>query len=128
MVLGLGIDLVETARIAQGLERTPGLLDRVWTEAEVAFCAPRADRIQALAARFAAKEACLKALGTGWSEGLAFDQVEVVREGNTPPTLRLTGRAAERAAAMGVVRIHLSLTHQPGVAGAVGVLEGPDGT
>ena len=124
MVLGLGIDLMETERLATALSRTQGFEERVFTPEEIAFCAARKDRVQALAARFAAKEACLKALGTGWSAGLGFRQVEVVRDGEGPPTLRLHGAAAERAAALGVTRIHVSLTHQPGAAAAVVVLEG----
>lgn len=124
MVLGLGIDLVETGRIAAALARTPGFESRVFTPAERLSCASRKDRVQALAARFAAKEACLKALGTGWSQGLGFLQVEVVREGEGPPGLRLHGAAAARAAALGVARVHVSLTHQEGAAAAVVVLEG----
>ena len=123
MILGLGIDLVETERLAQALARTQGFEARVFTEGESADCAARGDRVQALAARFAAKEACLKALGTGWAQGLGFRQVEVVREDGGPPRLKLHGAAAERAASMGVTRIHVSLSHQPGAAAAVVVLE-----
>ena len=123
MVVGIGIDLVETERIASALERTPGFEEKVFTPAERSACAGRADRVQALAARFAAKEACLKALGTGWAAGLGFSQIEVVREDGGPPSLRLEGAAAERAAALGVTRIHVSLTHQPSAVAAVVVLE-----
>ena len=124
MVLGLGIDLVETGRLAAALDRTAGFEARVFTEEERRVCAGRGDRVQALAARFAAKEACLKALGTGWSGGLAFRQVEVVGGAGAPPALRLHGAAAARAQALGVTRIHVSLTHQPGTSAAVVVLEG----
>jgi holo-[acyl-carrier protein] synthase len=127
VIVGLGIDLVETGRIATALARTPGFEGRVFTAAERAVCAGRKDRVQALAARFAAKEACLKALGTGWSEGLGFLQIEVVRDGDGPPALRLHGAAAERAARLGVRRIHVSLTHQDSAAAAVVVLEGEGG-
>jgi holo-[acyl-carrier protein] synthase len=123
VVIGLGIDLVETERLSRALARTAGFEARVFTEGESAACAGRGDRVQALAARFAAKEACLKALGTGWSGGLGFRQVEVVRERSGPPALRLHGAAAARAASLGVTRIHVSLTHQPGAAAAVVVLE-----
>ena len=125
MIVGLGIDVVEVQRLADALSRHGDrLVARVFTGAERAGCDARADRVLALAARFAAKEACLKALGTGWAEGLGFRDVEVVREGNKPPRLVLHGAAARRAAALGVVRSHVSLTHQPGVAAAVVVLEG----
>lgn len=123
MILGLGIDLVETGRLAEALDRTQGFEARVFTEGESADCAGRGDRVQALAARFAAKEACLKALGTGWAQGLGFRQVEVVREESGSPRLKLHGAAAARAESLGVTRIHVSLSHQPGTAAAVVVLE-----
>jgi holo-[acyl-carrier protein] synthase len=124
VIVGLGIDVVEVARLASALNRHGDhFVDRVFTVAEQAACDARGDRVLALAARFAAKEACLKALGTGWAEGLGFRDVEVVREGNQPPRLVLHGAAALRAEALGVVRSHVSLTHQPGTAAAVVILE-----
>ena len=124
MIVGLGIDVVEVARFAAALGRHGDpFIDRVFTEAERAACDPRGDRVLALAARFAAKEACLKALGTGWAEGLGFRDVEIVREGSRPPRLVLHGEAARRAEVLGVVRSHVSLTHQPGTAAAVVILE-----
>lgn len=125
MILGLGIDVIEVSRIAEALARHGASFEaRVYTDAERASCATRGDRILALAARFAAKEACFKALGTGWAEGVGFRDVEVLREGNQAPRLELHGEAARRAASSGVVRTHVSLTHQPGIAAAVVVLEG----
>jgi holo-[acyl-carrier protein] synthase len=124
VIAGLGIDIVEVARFAAALGRHGDrFIERVFTEAERAACDSRGDRVLALAARFAAKEACLKALGTGWAEGLGFRDVEIVREGNQPPRLLLHGKAARRAEALGVVRSHVSLTHQPGTAAAVVILE-----
>ena len=122
-LLGLGIDLVEIERFSRTLERHAGRFEeRVFTVGERSDCSDRKDRVQALAARFAAKEACLKALGTGWAEGLGFQQIEVVREPSGQPRLRLQGAAAERARCMGVTGMHVSLTHQPGAAAAVVVL------
>ena len=95
----------------------------VFTPAEIATCARRRDREHALAARFAAKEACFKALGTGWARGVSFRQVEVVGVEGERPELRLTGQAGERAEALGVRRIHLSLSHELDVAAAMVVLE-----
>jgi len=124
VIVGLGIDVVEVARLADALHRHGDhFTERVFTDAERAACDPRADRVLALAARFAAKEACLKALGTGWAEGLGFRDVEIVREGSRPPRLVLHGEAARRAEVLGVVRSHVSLTHQPGTAAAVVILE-----
>jgi holo-[acyl-carrier protein] synthase len=124
VILGVGIDVVEVARMAAALRRHGAHFEeRIFTDAERAACSRRGDRVLALAARFAAKEACLKALGTGWAEGVGFRDVEIVRVGNDPPRLVLRGEAARRAEARGVVRSHVSLTHQPGLAAAVVVLE-----
>jgi holo-[acyl-carrier protein] synthase len=125
MILGLGLDIIETARLERALSRHGSRFEeRVYTPAEVGVCSSRADRIQALAARFAAKEACLKALGTGWSGGLTFRQIEVRSGAGGRPEIQLADDAAARARAMGVRAIHLSITHQPGTAAAVVVLEG----
>jgi holo-[acyl-carrier protein] synthase len=125
MVLGIGVDVVEVARVSRALERHRERLEnRVFTAEERSDCAGRVDRDLALAARFAAKEACLKALGTGWAGGVSFRQVEVRRDSAGRPSLRLHGRAAEKAASLGVTATHLSLSHQPSVAVAVVVLEG----
>ena len=124
MIVGLGIDVVEVSRLADALHRHGDrFVLRVFTDLERAACDPRADRLLAYAARFAAKEACLKALGTGWAEGLGFRDVKVVREGNQPPRLVLHGEAVRRAESLGVIRSHVSLTHQPGLAAAVVILE-----
>ncbi len=124
MVVGLGIDVVEVDRIAQALKRHEDrFLERVFTGAERAACDGRPDRLLAYAARFAAKEACLKALGTGWADGLGFRDVEISRPADQPPQLVLHGGAARRAAALGVTRSYVSLTHQPRVAAAVVILE-----
>ena len=95
----------------------------MFTAAERRECAERADRAQALAARFAAKEACMKALGTGWGDGVSFQHIEVLRSPRGAPTLRLSGRAAERARAQGVKRYHVTLTHHADIAAASVVLE-----
>ena len=124
MIVGIGLDLIEPGRLAQSLEQHGERFEqRVFTPAEIADCAPRADRVQALAVRFAAKEACMKALRTGWSRGLGFRQIEVVRTGDGPPEIKLTGAAAERAREMGVKTVHVTLTHQPSMAAAVVILE-----
>jgi holo-[acyl-carrier protein] synthase len=125
MILGIGIDLLEIERLRAALERHGDrFAERVFTERERADCAGRANELQKLAARFAAKEAGLKALGTGWAEGLAFRQVEVVREPNGRPRLELHGAAAERARELGVKETHVSLTHERSSAAAVVILEG----
>lgn len=124
MILGVGLDVVETPRVARALATYGArFAERVFTAAELADCAGRADRAEALAARFAAKESFLKALGTGWITGLSLRDVEVTRATDGPPMLRLVGGAADRAAERGVRRVHLSLSHQTGLAAAVVILE-----
>ena len=125
MILGVGLDVVETERIARALAlHGRRFEERVYTAAELAECAERADRAQALAGRFAAKEALLKALGTGSAHGISFQQVEVVRADGGSPTMSVTGSAAAEARRRGVRQIHVSLSHQPGLAAAVVILEG----
>ena len=124
MILGIGLDVVAIERISRSLGEGNGRFEElVFTPAGIATCARRRDREHALAARFAAKEACFKALGTGWARGVSFRQVEVVGVEGERPELRLTGQAGERAEALGVRKIHLSLSHELAVAAAVVVLE-----
>jgi holo-[acyl-carrier protein] synthase len=125
MIVGFGLDIVETERIERMLA-AHGLRfrARVFTPAEVAACADRRDEAQALAARFAAKEACLKALGSGWRLGIGFRDIEVVRLEGGAPSIRFSGGAAEQARKRGVRSVHVTLTHQPGLAAAAVILEG----
>jgi holo-[acyl-carrier protein] synthase len=124
MIVGSGIDLVEIARIQHSMDRYgERFLDRVYTEAEKAYCLRKRNAAESLAARFAAKEAGAKALGTGISQGVSWLEIEVAREPGGRPTLRLYGRAAERAERMGVCNAALSLTHTGALAMASVVLE-----
>ena len=124
MILGSGIDLVEIARIQQSLERFgKRFLERVYTEAEQAYCLRKRKAAESLAARFAAKEAGAKALGTGISRGVNWLEIEVVREPGGRPTLRFHGRAAQIAEQLGVVHAALSLTHTGDLAMASVLLE-----
>jgi holo-[acyl-carrier protein] synthase len=125
VIVGIGLDVVEMARIESALTRYGERFERrVFTPAERAACRDRVDRARALASRFAAKEACLKALGTGWAQGLTFLDVELGTNGVGAPELRLLGPAAERAGRMGVRRVHVSVSHEAEVAASVVVLEG----
>jgi holo-[acyl-carrier protein] synthase len=124
LIVGLGLDLVEVSRIRSLRERRgESFVRRVFTEGELAACLRRSDPDPALAARFAAKEAGMKALGTGWSGGVGWHDVEVVSRVGEAPRIFLRDGAAERAAALGVVAAHLTLTHDAGVAAAVVILE-----
>jgi len=123
VIVGVGLDLEEVARIAAMIERWgERFTARVFTADERAFAAARADAAQHLAARFAAKEATLKALGV--PAGLSWHELEVTGGGRQPPRLALRGRAEEAARARGVTRLHLTLTHAAGVAAAVVIAEG----
>jgi len=124
LIIGLGIDLVETKRIAKALARHGDRFERrVFTSAELAECRERADRELALSARFAAKEACMKALGVGLRDRVSFLEIEVTGPRGERPEIRLSGVAAERGRNLGVRGIHVSLTHQPALAAAVVAVE-----
>jgi holo-[acyl-carrier protein] synthase len=124
MIVGTGIDLVEIDRIQHAIERYgPRFLNRVYTPAEQAYCLRKRKSAESFAARFAAKEAGAKALGTGISFGVSWLEFEVVRQLSGRPTLRFHGRAAQIAARLGVARAALSLTHTASLAQASVVLE-----
>ena len=124
MIVGSGIDVVEIRRIQQSMDRHgKRFLDRVYTAAEQAYCLSKRNSAESLAARFAAKEAGAKALGTGISYGISWLEIEVVREPSGRPTLRFQGRAAQFAERLGVVRTAVSITHTADLAMASVVIE-----
>jgi holo-[acyl-carrier protein] synthase len=124
MIVGSGIDLVEITRIQHSMDRFGArFLDRVYTAAEKAYCLRKRNSAESFAARFAAKEAGAKALGTGISHGVSWLEIEVVREPSGRPNLKFHGRAAERAERMGVLNTALSLTHTGALAMASVVVE-----
>lgn len=125
MILGIGTDLIEIARVQQSILRFGDrFLTRLFTPGEIAYCRARRSSAESFAARFAAKEAAAKALGTGISRGISWQEIEVRRQPGHAPTLHLTGRAADRALALGITSTHLSLTHSRELASAVVVAEG----
>jgi holo-[acyl-carrier protein] synthase len=124
MVIGLGTDLIEIERIERSVERFgERFLERVFTPGEIDFCYRKKAPAESLAARFAAKEAGAKALGTGISRGVSWKEFEVRRKPGQRPELHLSGRAAEIARAMGIRRMSLSLTHSQEMSMAVVVAE-----
>jgi len=126
VILGVGFDLVDIARVAALLEgKGERAVTRLFSPAEAEYARARAEPARHFAARFAAKEAVYKALaGSEDARGIGWRDTEVVVAWDGRPQLVLHGRAAARAAALGVVRAHVSLTHSDHVAGAVVVLEG----
>jgi holo-[acyl-carrier protein] synthase len=124
MIVGTGIDITEVPRIRETIERFGDrFLRRVFTEGEIRYCDSKANRFERYAARFAAKEAGMKALGTGWNFGVRWRDVEVSRKPGGRPTLLFHGRAAEFAAKLGATNVALSLTHTPQQAMAQVILE-----
>ena len=125
MVLGLGTDLIEIRRIEESIAQFGDrFLQKIFTPGEIAYCQhKKKNSAESFAARFAAKEAGAKALGTGISRGISWKEIEVRRLPGERPTLHLTGRAAERAEALGVRRLALSLSHSREIALAVVVAE-----
>jgi holo-[acyl-carrier protein] synthase len=112
MIVGTGVDLAEVRRITASVERFgPRFVKRIFTPAEIAYVERKANRFERYAARFAAKEAGMKAIGTGWKRGVTWQDFEVANLPSGKPTLRLHGVAAEFARKLGVRNIALSLTH-----------------
>ncbi|MBM3793264.1 MAG: holo-[acyl-carrier-protein] synthase [Acidobacteria bacterium] len=112
MIVGTGIDLAEVNRIRESIERHQDrLLHRIYTAGEMAYVERKANKYERYAARFAAKEAGMKAIGTGWRRGVRWVDFEVVNLPAGRPMLKLHGKAAEFAAQLGVKNISLSLTH-----------------
>lgn len=125
MIVGHGVDIVEVARIAKSLESYGDrFLERVFTAREAMDAGDGPRRVEHLAARFAAKEAALKAIGTGWSEGIGWTDVETRRGLRGKPELVVTGKALEIARGMGGVRWFVSLSHTDAHAIASVILEG----
>ncbi len=124
MIIGTGIDIVEVPRVAQAIERFGDrFLQRIFTAAEIKYCSSKRNASERFAARFAAKEAALKAIGTGWKKGVAWTDVEVRREPGGRPTVSFYGAAAKHASRLGMKRASLSLSHTAEIATAQVILE-----
>jgi holo-[acyl-carrier protein] synthase len=123
-MIGIGIDAVEVERFRMVLKRRPRLLERLFTETEIESLSARIDPTPGLAARFAAKEAVMKALGVGLGK-IGFREIEVVRTASGAPTIVVTGRAERLTDALAVTALHLSMTHTKLMASAVVFADGP---
>jgi holo-[acyl-carrier protein] synthase len=124
MIVGTGIDIAEVPRIRKSIERFGArFLERIFTPGEIRYCDSKANRFERYAARFAAKEAAMKALGTGWNHGVRWRDCEVTRLPGGRPTIAFHGRAAEFAAKLGAKNAALSLTHTAEQAIAQVILE-----
>jgi len=112
VIISIGVDIIEVGRVRETIARTPRFAERVFTDAERAYCESRgAAAAQHYAARFAAKEAALKALQTGWSGGISWQDVEVGAKDSGAPVISFHGRARELYEQTGAARAHLSIAH-----------------
>ena len=123
MIVGLGSDLLDVARIEQKLREDSGLAASLFTPLEIHYCEGKHRPAQHYAARFAAKEALLKALGTGWRDGLSWREIEIRRDELGRPVMVLSGCVEQLARERGVTRVHVSLTHTAAYAAATVILE-----
>ena len=124
MIVGTGIDIAEVPRIRKSIERFgQRFLERIFTAGEIRYCDSKANRVERYAGRFAAKEAAMKALGTGWNHGVRWRDCEVSRKPGGRPTMVFHGKAGEFAAGLGVRNIALSISHTEEQAIAQVILE-----
>jgi holo-[acyl-carrier protein] synthase len=123
-VIAVGMDLMQIDRLEAALARRgQRFLDRIFTPGEQAYCERRHARVTHYAGRYAVKEAVMKVLGTGWRDGVRWIDIEVVRTPGAAPEVRLFGRSAAIAVERGIDRIHVTITHDAGVAAAVAIAE-----
>jgi holo-[acyl-carrier protein] synthase len=124
-ILGVGVDIVECLRIAQMIERHGELfITRVYTDSEIEYCTTRKAATQHYAGRWAAKEAVLKALGTGWRRGIGWRDIEIRNDKNGAPTVKLRGGARDVMEKAGIQTLHVSISHSRSFAVAHVVAEG----
>jgi holo-[acyl-carrier protein] synthase len=123
MIIGTGIDIIEVDRIANRVGKDSGFRDLVFSRDEIMYCESKAFPFQHYAARFAAKEAFLKAIGRGWDTGLSFHEIEVINQTNGRPGLRISGQTEQELKTLGIRFMHVSLSHLKTMATAVVILE-----
>ncbi|MGH9715046.1 MAG: holo-ACP synthase [Candidatus Acidiferrales bacterium] len=124
MIVGLGLDIAEINRIEAAITRHGApFLERIYTAREVTYCESHKNKFERYAARFAAKEAAMKALGTGWRRGVRWRDIEVTRDASGKPTLHLEGAARRVAESLGVKNISLTITHSGNLALAEVIFE-----
>ncbi|HOD60097.1 MAG TPA: holo-ACP synthase [Candidatus Syntrophosphaera sp.] len=124
MIIGIGVDIVQIERVRKLVENYSEFMHQVFTAREIEFCQAKADSASSYAARFAAKEAMMKALSTGWNEKVNWLDIEVINEEQGNPILKIKGRTLKLMKKMGIYQTHLSLSHERDYALAFVVLEG----
>ena len=123
MIIGTGIDIIEVDRIAVRVGRDNGFKELVFSKAEMNYCDAKTSPFEHYAARFAAKEAFLKAVGRGWDSGLQWNEIEITNDKNGKPELHITGMTEKMLEPMGIRIIHVSLSHLKSMATAIVILE-----
>ncbi len=123
MLIGIGIDIIEVDRIAHRVGRDTGFRELVFSKNEIIYCESTAFPFEHYAARFAAKEAFLKAMGRGWDSGLSFNEIEIVNDPKGKPEMKISGETENQLTPLGIKNIHVSLSHVKSMATAVVILE-----
>ncbi|WP_214073211.1 holo-ACP synthase [Mucilaginibacter sp. dw_454] len=123
MIAGIGIDIIEIDRVAGNIIKENGFREMIFSENEIAYCENKANKFEHYAARFAAKEAFFKALGTGWLDGTAFNEIEITNDELGKPTIVLLGATRLTINSFRLSNIMVSLTHIKAVASAVVIIE-----
>lgn len=123
MIYGVGIDLIEVERVAEKIGKKAGFRELVFSQLEIDYCEARTNKYEHYAARFAAKEAFFKAIGTGWRNGTAFNEIEITNEENGKPNISFTGKTADAIATLKLGKIAVSLSHLKTMASAVVIIE-----
>jgi holo-[acyl-carrier protein] synthase len=123
MIEGVGIDIIEVERVANNIGKDAGFRELVFSKNEIEYCEKKTNKFEHYAARFAAKEAFFKALGTGWMNGTSFNEIEIVNNANGKPVVNLLGETAIAINKTGSIKIAVSLSHLKTIASAVVIIE-----
>ncbi len=123
MITGIGIDMIEVERVAEKISKEQGFRELVFTSTEIEYCEMKTNKYEHYAARFSAKEAFFKALGSGWRNGTAFNEIEISNNENGKPVLNLLGNTAKLLASERIDNISVSLSHLKSTASAVVIIE-----
>lgn len=123
MTSGVGIDMIEVERVAEKINKESGFREMVFSATEIAWCESKKNKFEHYAARFAAKEAFFKALGTGWAENTLFNEIQIINNKNGKPEVTLSGKTSETINTMGIKNIQVSLSHLKTIASAVVIVE-----
>jgi holo-[acyl-carrier protein] synthase len=123
MILGVGIDMIEIERVSEKMTRAEGFRELVFSQNEIEYCEKKKNKFEHYAVRFAAKEAFYKAIGQGWMNGTAFNEIEISNDEKGKPSVVLLGNTADLKIQMGISKIFVSLTHLKTMASAVVIIE-----